>query len=206
MTGAADRLTALYQAAVTLIGGRPELAQFAGPLPSDPERRPLVPQRQPVQAILAELPSDDPVVTALQAASHDLRWNVSYSEDEVGPGFLETYGWVDLLSPHGPFVHQGARIMLGYWGPGLHYPLHWHAAAEVYVPLYGSAEFQGESYGSRVEGPGAAVFHVSNEKHAAIMGPEGLLALAIWTGADTRVAPTIQAHGGGTYQVREVGA
>ena len=205
---AQDRLCAIRDAALALIASRPEVMDFIGTLPESYPFAPLPPQARPAQAIIARLeppPETEALVRAIQAASDGLRWNATYSKAEVGADFLQRYGWIDIIGPRGPFVAHGFRVMAGFWDAGLHYPVHWHEAEEVYVPIAGSARFWSERSGERHGGVGDAIFHATNEKHAATMDAEPLFALAIWRGADLAVNPAIESAGTGeVVRVREV--
>lgn len=177
------------------IADRPILRDFAGEIPCD---LPFFPQEKRTKPILETLlglrasGTSASLVDAFKAAAPELRWNATYTAADVGEEFLEKYGWVDVIGPYGPFVWSGCRLMIGYWAEGLQYPRHWHEAEEVYAPLFGSAEFSGESYGKRIASVGDTVLHAPNEEHSAIMQDGGLLALAIWKGENVAVAPTIQ--------------
>jgi mannose-6-phosphate isomerase-like protein (cupin superfamily) len=152
---------------------------------------------------LADKSSRNLTQAILAAASH-LHWNVTYTEEQVGKDFTERFGWFDVIAPRGPFVFSGVRVMVGYWGDGLDYQLHWHDPAEVYVPIAGSGLFWSETTDERIVGVGGAVFNAPNEKHWTKMTQGPLLALAIWRGQDTSINPIItDRNSDRIFQVKE---
>lgn len=190
---------ALRQAAEALLL---DVASAAAPvsgggLPTPTAYRPEPPRASPVLSRLeacraVATPQTIPVVDALLAAAPEIHWRRSYTRDD---GFsaedLERYGWFQLSSPEGPFVTDGYRITMGYWGAGFYYPRHWHAPAEVYVVLAGSAVFHSEGRAPRACGPGDTVWHEARQVHAADMTPGPLLALALWWGDDLLAKSTL---------------
>ena len=79
-------------------------------------------QRQPVQNLVSKInpqkfPTTKTILEDIIRANYELKWNTTYSENEVGTDFIKKYGWFDLIGPNGPFYMSGTRIMMGYWGP-----------------------------------------------------------------------------------------
>ena len=124
-----------------------------------------------------------PLTEAVIAAAPLLDWRQSYTTaDGFDQSELDRYGWFQLCSPIGSFVTPNMRLTIGYWGEGYVYPAHWHAPAEIYVTLAGSAVFKSAGREPRLCGPGDVVWHESRQVHAAEMTPGPLLALALWWG------------------------
>ena len=75
------------------------------------------------------------VVDMLSTVANQIAWGQTYSVDDFGSGFLEKYGWTELIGLRGPIASE--RIACGFLmlGPGIKYPQHSHEAEEVYVPL-----------------------------------------------------------------------
>ena len=42
-------------------------------------------------------------------------WKQTYTEDEVGFGFLQDYGYLELYGPNGHFQTDQGRAYIGYW-------------------------------------------------------------------------------------------
>jgi len=124
----------------------------------------------------------EPLTQAIIDGAGDLRWQQSYSVDQVGDAYLEKYGWFNLISPDGPFVSSELRLSIGMWGQGLYYPEHWHEPEEKYCVLAGGAKFIAKGRLPRVVTAGGVVHHESNQPHAMDMQHTPLLALAIWRG------------------------
>ena len=169
----------------------------------------MLPQKQPVQKLVNKIsapkfPKTRNILDCIIRANYELKWNTTYSENEVGPDFIKRYGWFDLIGPNGPFLINSIRIMIGYWGENLDYQMHWHEAEEAYVPLAGSALFWSEHNGKKIASVGDIVIHKSNEKHWTKMTNGFLLALAIWKGTNLSVNPTISSRDGSkVYVVKE---
>ena len=81
-----------------------------------------------------------------------MKWNSTYSENEVSSDFIEKYGWFDLIGPNSPFFVNCNRIMISYWGENLDYQMHWHDAEEAFTPVAGCALFWSEHYRKKIAG------------------------------------------------------
>ena len=126
-----------------------------------------------------------PVVSALIDAAPALHWQQTYSEaDGFSREWLDSYGWVNLVSPDGLYVSEEIRVSIGYWGVGQHYDEHSHAPEEVYLILAGQARFHSEGRAPIDAGPGDTIHHRPHQKHAIDMVPGPLLAAAFWRGED----------------------
>ena len=202
-------LLVLRNNVVKFCNSRDDILEFCGPIPKRLKYISNPPQRQPVQELVNKIcttkfPKTKTVLDDIIRANYELRWNTTYSENEVGTDFIKRYGWFDLIGPNGPFLINHTRIMIGYWGANLDYQMHWHEAEEAYVPLAGSALFWSEHNGKTIAGVGDIVTHKSNEKHSTKMNNGFLLALAIWKGPDLSVNPTISSRDGcKLHQVKE---
>jgi quercetin dioxygenase-like cupin family protein len=79
-------------------------------------------------------------------------------------------------------------------GPATLYPHHRHEAEEIYVPVSGTAAWQGGDGIWRDKPPGAVIVHERNEPHAMRTSSEPLLALYLWRSAQldqkSRLDPT----------------
>lgn len=177
----------LYSHIRGLVAATPALSDFAPNLPSEPPARALAPRDLPATRYLAGLtqaacPATQAVTDALIDDAPKLRWEQSYTADQVGQDYLDRYGWVHVLSPEGPLVDHDIRITIGFWDAGLAYPRHRHAPEEIYCVLAGGARFDSEGRAPFAVRPGDTVHHAPNQWHAIDMTPGPLLALAIWKG------------------------
>ena len=195
----------LLAACLDFLQGRTDLGEFREPFiglsPDDFGALKVKAETVPVQKRLKEYAdhtneTTKNLVSAIIAASADMRWNRTYSEAEVGADFLQRYGWFDIIAPKGPFTLDcGRRVMVGVWGEGLDYQAHWHDPAEVYIPISGSATFWAEGTGHRVDGVGDAVFHGPNQKHATHFDQSPFIALILWQAEDLGARLHIQERG-----------
>ena len=133
----------LLHAAHQVYSSTDALQQFA-PWPSDLlyVDRPV----QPVPAIRQIKKRSDahPLHIATQQVADFGNWKQTYTEDEVGFGFLQDYGYLELYGPNGHFQTDQGRAYVGYWGRGLYYPWHRHEAEEIYAVVSGSGYFESQ--------------------------------------------------------------
>ena len=147
------------------------------------------PQALPSGCLLNDLPSA-PTQSAQAfcdavVSHHDqLAWKNDYTADQPGidQAYLQGTSYFDLSGPNGPFVDENHRVMVGYWREGLSYPLHWHAAEEMYCVAAGRTHFAVDDKPLTLRQPGACITHASQQPHRMRMDPDPLLALIIWRG------------------------
>lgn len=103
--------------------------------------------------------------------------------DVLSADYLDNYGYVQLIGPPPSIIeHASVRVGIGLWGPDLDYPLHEHAAEELYHVLAGEPAFGAED-GTRTQTrPGDAIHTPSRHRHAQRFGPTPTLLLYCWTG------------------------
>jgi len=89
---------------------------------------------------------------------------------------------VQMIGPDANFISNQLRFGVFLLAPNTTYPLHSHAAEEIYVPISGSGHWQsqGSSYMSRQ--PGSIVHLRPWIPHALRSGKEPLLMLWAWFG------------------------
>lgn len=119
---------------------------------------------------------------AVCAVADYAHWQRSYSEDQVGADFLNRYGWFELIGPNGHFHSPTTRGYVAYWGRGLYYPNHWHAAEEIYYVTDGAAEFISEGAEDAILGAGRTRTHSSNQPHALETLDQSVLCFVLWRG------------------------
>ena len=107
-----DLFQELLLAAHRVYSSTDALQQFA-PWPSD-----LLYVDRPVQPIPAirqikKWSDVHPLHIATQQVAHFGNWKQTYTEDEVGFGFLQDYGYLELYGPNGHFRQIKAALILG---------------------------------------------------------------------------------------------
>ena len=172
----------LLAEAKTIHDAAPALRNFAT-WPEDLVFEQPAPLGIPVLPTIEAMAGEGALQAALAAISPHASWVQTYSEEEVGRHFLDHYGYIELFGPTGIFRTQACRAFIGYWGPGLVYPMHDHKAEEIYLVLTGRCLFEAEGDVPADLGPGGIKFHRSGQSHAMTMGDEGMLALCLWRGA-----------------------
>ncbi len=168
---------------------RPALAPFLADWPAAPGHRTIRAAGLPVLRWLPEIAHDTAVfgvelVAALCRAAPSLAWRQTYTAQDLGAGFLDNYGWSEILGASGPLASE--RLACGFLllGPATHYPRHRHEAEEMYLPLSGTAAWQQGDEVWRRHPPGTPIHHASEEPHAMRTGAGPLLALYLWRSAD----------------------
>jgi len=166
----------------------PLVADFLVDWPNTVRQRRVDPNTLPVlrclRVIGAALPLAPGLIRVLLESASRLAWRQTYTAQELGADFLDNYGWTEVLGLRGPY--HSDRLACGFLllGPRTHYPRHQHAAEELYVPLYGRADWlQGDTVW-RCHDPGTVVHHRALEPHAMRTRDEPLLAVYLWRGGD----------------------
>ena len=112
----------------------------------------------------------------------------------MGAHFLENYGYTEIAGLRGPIPSEHVAIGFLMLGPATHYPPHRHEAEEIYVPVSGTAAWQGGNGMWRDEAPGTVIVHERNEPHAMRTSSEPMLGLYLWQSArldqKSRLDPT----------------
>ncbi len=81
-------------------------------------------------------------VAKLRALSGFLRWQQTYTADDLGQRFLDRYGWTMLVGPDAPITCDNLLAGFMLLGPDVEYPVQSHSAEEVYVVLSGTASWK----------------------------------------------------------------
>ncbi|MDB2335058.1 dimethylsulfonioproprionate lyase family protein [Planktomarina temperata] len=123
-----------------------------------------------------------PLHTATQDISTYGNWKRTYTEEEVGFGFLQDYGYIELYGPDGHYHSLQGRAYIAYWGRGLYYPWHHHEAEEIYLVISGSSYFESEGQDPALLTSGQTRRHYSNQLHSLTLRQEPILALVLWRG------------------------
>lgn len=122
--------------------------------------------------------------TALEDAAARLPWRQTYRAEDLGPAFLERYGFMELVGQRGPFASDTIACGFLLLGPDLHYPRHRHEAEEIYIVLSGTAHWLKGDGAYLPQPPGNLIHHPSWCWHAMRTGEQPLLAFYIWQGGN----------------------
>jgi hypothetical protein len=161
-----------------------------GLLAPPPQRLPAV--RHLAQCVAETLLLDDGLAAKLAAVEEHLSWrhSASYSDALLGEGFMDDYGWCELVGRHGFFAGDDFRLGLMLLGPARHYRDHYHPAPELYWPLTGPTLWRRGGGEFEAKAAGATIWHEPNVVHATRTGPQPLLAVWCWT-RDTAFPPLL---------------
>ena len=125
-----------------------------------------------------------PVVDTLSTVANQIAWGQTYTVDDFGSGFLERYGWTELIGLRGPIASE--RMASGFLmlGPEIEYPRHSHEAEEVYVPLTEPSFWMRGEEDWELRKPCRPIHHASRTPHAIRTENVPLLALYLWRGGN----------------------
>jgi len=175
------------------------LKRFIEDWPSEPYNlRQTSPHHLPVLSFLpavieAAHDQSENIIQTLVSLSPKLTWGQTYTKEDFGSGFLQRYGWTELIGQRGPIPSD--RLACGFLllGPQLVYPRHSHEAQEIYIPMTTGSLWQRNRQEWTSGAAGKPRHHVSWEWHAMRTKNQPLLALYLWRGGKliqkSRVAP-----------------
>ena len=161
---------------------------------------PLQPASLPVLRHLPECTArailvDAAIAAALAAIEEHLAWRRSpgYSDELLGAGFLDNYGWCELIGSQGFFKGDDFRLGLLMLGPHRHYKDHFHPAPELYWLLTGPSEWKRGAGGFETREAGTTIWHPPLRIHATKTIDQPLLAVWAWTCDTTTPAKILEA-------------
>ena len=133
-------------------------------------------------------PHDDPtihrIVDAFAALAPSVPWNQTAAYlDAMPPGTTDDYGYVKILGPDSLAPASDVAVGIGVWGPGLHYPMHHHAAEEAYHVLAGHPEFRTGSGEWRGLATNESFHQPSWSPHEQRFGDQPCLLMWAWRGS-----------------------
>jgi mannose-6-phosphate isomerase-like protein (cupin superfamily) len=117
----------------------------------------------------------------LAPLAHNLSWSQG-SEFRMPSGFQGRFAYCEIAGPDGMIPADGFRFGAYLQFPDTWYPIHSHAAEELYFILSGTAECTRDGIGDQPVPPGTLIRHTSHEGHATRTQAEPLLALWAWHG------------------------
>jgi hypothetical protein len=167
----------------------PALAPFLAEWPGSAAHRTVTASTLPVLRWLPGIAGDtaafgNDLVAALCREASTLAWRQTYTANDLDGGFLDNYGWTEILGECGPWASKQIACGFLILGPSTHYPRHLHEAEEVYLPLSGTAAWQQGDKGWRERPPGSLIHHAREEAHAMRTAASPLLALYLWRSAN----------------------
>ena len=157
--------------------------------PASCRTRSIVPHVLPVlswipSAVMAAGKKEAFIVNKLASLAIHMAWGQTYSAEDFGPGFLEKYGWTELIGQRGPITSNRIACGFLFLGPQIEYPRHCHGAEEVYVPLTRQALWQQGQQTWACREPHLPIYHAPKVMHAMRTETVPLLALYLWRGAN----------------------
>ncbi|MFN8495720.1 MAG: dimethylsulfonioproprionate lyase family protein [Caldilineaceae bacterium] len=128
--------------------------------------------------------ADRALVQALEPLLPLLAWiqNPNYQKGVMPAGFLENYGYADIVSQRGLIADDEFALGILLLGPHTEYPPHHHPAEEIYYTLGGWAEWWQTGQTWLARSAGSFVYHPSGVVHAMRTGAEPVCLLYAWWG------------------------
>jgi mannose-6-phosphate isomerase-like protein (cupin superfamily) len=117
----------------------------------------------------------------LAAISEDLIWREA-SRDKFASFMGGKHAITQMIGPEAGFYSDQLRFGAFLLAPDTFYPLHSHAAEEIYVPISGSGHWKLKDASFAPKGPGSVVHLNPWIPHAIRSGGEPLLMLWVWFG------------------------
>jgi Dimethlysulfonioproprionate lyase len=126
---------------------------------------------------------DTDLAAALASIEEHLHWRHSsgYSDRVLGEGFMDEYGWCEIIGSSGFFPGDDFRLGLLMLGPERHYKDHYHPAPELYWPLTGPSDWKQGSGAFAAKQAGDVIWHPASVIHATWTHETPLLAVWCWT-------------------------
>jgi hypothetical protein len=157
--------------------------------PADCRPRPVAPQALPVlswmpEAVKAAAKEGKSIIQLLVSLRDCLAWGQTYAAEDFGAGFLEKYGWTELIGRRGPVASNHLACGFLFLGPQIEYPRHSHGAEEIYVPLTEQTSWQRGDEDWVRHLPCRPIYHPPGIPHAIRTEDLPLLALYLWRGTN----------------------
>lgn len=148
-----------------------------------PEARGLPVLRHLPQCIGETMLLDPDLAAAIAAVEDELNWrqSASYTDEVLGEGFTQNYGWAEIIGPNGFFAGDDFLLGLLMLGPGRHYRDHYHPAPELYWPLTSASHWSIGGAPFEEKPQGSLIWHPPMAMHATITRETPLLAVWAWT-------------------------
>jgi mannose-6-phosphate isomerase-like protein (cupin superfamily) len=124
----------------------------------------------------------EPLFDAVDAVYDKLTWYAFYQKNTLTESFIDEFAVADVMGPKGPIVHENAILFLFIVGPNILYPLHWHAADELYLILSGNPSFRVGEIEWHQHQPGDIIHVPSSVPHSVRVGNEPMLVVQMWHG------------------------
>ena len=169
---------------------RTDLFNFLSPLAKTKENAPkITPATKNLKrGIETASPETRGLIELFDQHKSLLYWEQTYSKKDafISEAMLADYGYAELIGTRGPFVSDRIRCGVGIYGANITYPMHWHLAEEIYIPLSGGARYTIGDKPETRHGPGEVVFVKSNTPHEFSTDDEALVVFYLWQAGDLR--------------------
>jgi mannose-6-phosphate isomerase-like protein (cupin superfamily) len=122
-----------------------------------------------------------PLATDLSRVASNLVW-LEAPRGKIGEPMDDRHAHCEIVGPDSDLFSAQLRLGAFLMAPDTNYPLHSHAADEIYLPISGDGEWRVQQHDYEEYRPGAIVQIGSWKPHALRSGKEPLLMLWAWFG------------------------
>ena len=123
------------------------------------------------------------VANSIDQLAPFLNWQQTSGYDVLGEQYCQNYGYCSIIGPNLLIEHSTLKLGFGIWGPGLHYPLHRHAAEECYHVLGSHILFRRQSQSWQRFSDGDAIYNEPHEIHELKSSDKPMFLLYSWRGS-----------------------
>lgn len=124
-----------------------------------------------------------PLADAIGAVTESLSWTPFYRRSALTEGFVDAFAVTEVIGPSGPLISDNLIMFMFVMDAHTIYPLHWHAAEELYFVLSGTPAYQVGNQAWQTRHPGDVVHVPSYVPHAIHNADDPMLVLQVWRGA-----------------------
>lgn len=117
----------------------------------------------------------------LAAVRDQLIWDEA-PRGKISSFMDDKHAIVRLIGPDAGFISDQLRFGVFLLAPNTTYPLHSHAAEEIYIPISGSGYWRSQNSSYVARQPGSVIHYRPWVPHALRSGKEPLLMLWAWFG------------------------
>jgi mannose-6-phosphate isomerase-like protein (cupin superfamily) len=128
--------------------------------------------------------ADEALLPIARKAAHELNWSQVYAGGgDIDPAIVDGMMAAQAAGSYGCFAADNIATGQFLLTPGVHYPLHTHAAREIYYCISGRIEIQHGVDGTPFAlTPGKYSITPPHRLHALTVGEEPVLLLYAWIG------------------------
>ena len=127
-------------------------------------------------------PKTRAVANSINQLAPFVNWKQTKGYEVLGEDYMQNYCYYTLIGPNLLINHPALKLGFGIWSPGMHYPLHYHAAEECYHVLGGQIQFRRQSEQWQEYSDSDAIYNSPFEIHELKSMDQPMFLLYTWRG------------------------